>query len=192
MPQLCPNPSGFRSSQYLLSFERSKLLKEREHKYVIMFNESPDSYLIMKDGAIMDCNNAAEKSLGCTREELIGAIPYSFFPEFQSDGKESKELAAQRRIDALNSGKNAFEWILKRYDGTEFWAMVSLSKMNLNNDPVLFATWTDITEKKNAEQELLKAVDAANAANKAKSEFLANMSHEIRTPLNGVIVFLTD
>ena len=172
----------------MISFERSKLLKESEHKYEIMFNESPDSYLIMKDGVIMDCNNAAEKSLGCTHEELIGAIPYNFFPEFQSDGKDSKELAAQR-IDALNSGKNAFEWMLKRNDGTEFWAIVSLSKMNLNKEPVLFATWTDITEKKNAEQELLKAVDAANAANKAKSEFLANMSHEIRTPLNGVIGF---
>ena len=173
----------------LRSIQRGKLLKESEEKYHVMFNYSPDSYLIMSNGVIIDCNNAAEKSLGCSKEELIGAIPYNFFPEFQTEGNLSKELAVQRRMDTLISGKNVFDWILKRKDGTEFWATVSLSKMNLNNEPVLFATWADITEKKKAEQELLMAVDAANAANKAKSEFLANMSHEIRTPLNGVIGF---
>lgn len=45
----------------------------------------------------------------------------------------------------------------------------------------------EIITRKQAEEELFKARNAAVDAAEAKSRFLANMSHEIRTPMNGVI-----
>ncbi len=48
----------------------------------------------------------------------------------------------------------------------------------------------DITEQKETENKLSKAIEDANAAYKTQAEFLANMSHEIRTPINGILGML--
>ncbi len=46
---------------------------------------------------------------------------------------------------------------------------------------------TDLEVLRRSQEELLRAKESAESANRAKGEFLANMSHEVRTPMTGIL-----
>ncbi len=64
------------------------------------------------------------------------------------------------------------------------WIMVRGQRLK---NGALAVFHTDVTDRRNREQELTKAHEEAEIANRTKTEFLANMSHELRSPLTAIL-----
>ncbi|MCX8110266.1 MAG: PAS domain S-box protein [Syntrophorhabdaceae bacterium] len=136
------------------------------------------------DGIIEYVNPKFTQVTGYTREEAMGKRP-NIVKSGETPLEEYKKL-----WDTIKSGE---EWTglfhNKKKNGDYYWVSTSISpvKDSKGNITHFVGIQEDITQIKKAEEELIKAKEIAETANKAKSIFLASMSHEIRTPMNAII-----
>jgi len=128
------------------------LLQESQEKYSVLFMDSPDSYLIISEGIFVDCNKTTEIMMRGERSKIIGKSPASLSPEVQPNGRFSSEMANEKIAEALLRGRNTFEWLHKRFDGSDLFVEVSIVAMILKGKPQLFTTWRDISERKQLEE----------------------------------------
>jgi PAS domain S-box-containing protein len=159
-------------------------LRETEEKYRTLIELAGDAIIVVdaQTEIILDANRMAEKILGRSRNELIGLHQTKIQPQARLE--QYSEIFKQY-IESCGVFKTELE--LRHQDGTLIPMEVSATVVDVQGKRIVQGIFRDISDRKQTEQALKQATDAAVVANRAKTEFLANMSHELRTPLNGVL-----
>jgi PAS domain S-box-containing protein len=155
----------------------------------LILDTAHDAFVGMDStGTIVLWNAQAEQTFGWRRQEAVGRnladtiIPPAY-REAHNKGMErfletGEAPVVNRRLELRGLHR----------DGHEFPIEITITLPMPRDQGYFFGGFLrDISDRRERDDQLRRAKDAAEAATRAKSEFLANMSHELRTPLNGVI-----
>ena len=142
--------------------------------------------LCIYDSEIRLTNQAFHDLVGLGPEEIRPGVPFAdFIARIAESGAYGDAAATERAVgNILADGNAGRPHVVERRTSTGRWLRIDAKP---DGDGAMIATYTDITEAREREEELKRLLQRAELADKAKSEFLANMSHEIRTPMNGVL-----
>jgi len=170
------------------SFEANQALKFEQNRLRTLIDNLPDAIYVQDElGRKVIANPADVKNIGASSQsEVLGKTDLELFTG------EVGIRCYNESMDVIQSGNaliNKEEYFLK--NGVKNWMLTT--KIPLFDEQQktigLVGIGHDITERKNAEQEILLAKEKAEESDRLKSAFLANMSHEIRTPMNGILGF---
>ena len=164
--------------------QREEALRRSKEKYRRLVEQANEGVLALnQDGVVTFSNPRMAEMLGYSVDEIVG-LEFAAF--MGNDGEGLSRGKIERRRQGISE---QYDTEMVRKDGRKIHASITASPMTDDDGAFLgsFGVIMDITDRKQAEAELIQAKEAAEVANKAKSQFLANMSHELRTPMNGVL-----
>jgi PAS domain S-box-containing protein len=181
----------------LLQLERVSAAnaRESEARKTAILESAMDCVIAMDHlGRITEFNPAAERTFGHTKDEAIGTEMAELI--VPPDLREKHRRGLARYLaggDSVVLGK-MIELRAMKVDGSEFPVELAITRVDLPGPPLFTAYLRDITDRKQAQAEIERALQTEREAthrlrtlDEMKNTFLQAVSHDLRTPLAAVL-----
>lgn len=159
-------------------------VSDSETRFRTLIEDAPVAIAILRHGRFIYSNPRYRRLHGYSFEDDLNGLPWSAMISAQSQAALATNEAL---IEADSPSEQVFEAIGMGKQGLPVPVFKTTTRVMLKDGPATLIFAQDISAQKQAEEAMLLARDAAEAANRSKAEFLANMSHEIRSPLNAIL-----
>lgn len=172
-------------SQDTLPSDISKI-GESEVFFRNLLESAPDAMIIVNDQGLMSLVNAqAQNMFGYRREEMLEQPIEILLPE-ASRGPHVSLRSSYTDDPRLRPMGQGMDLVGLRKDGSEFPVEISLSPVVTEGGRFISSVIRDVTVRRQMEEDIMAAQEAAERANKANSAFLAAASHDLRQPVQAL------
>ena len=159
-------------------------VSDSETRFRTLIEDAPVAIAILRHGRFIYSNPRYRRLHGYTAEDDLNGLPWSAMIAAPS---QAALAANEALIEADSPSEQVFETVGLGKQGLFVPMFKTTTRVMLKDGPATLIFAQDISAQKQADEAMLLARDAAEAANRSKAEFLANMSHEIRSPLNAIL-----